>query len=578
VQLGVEGESFVVPANSRVRYGASATDRYEERMLSGAFVATNVFFGGDPAPGARKQVYLLNDGSTVLITPAATPAPQPLPSPLPITGLNWSQVGIEDAVVTVPANSVIRYGAGPTTRYVEFIVSGTFVATNAYFGGDPAPYTDKFVYLLTGAATPPAPAPAPAPTTGTSLWVESTGYGAATFDTAPVIRGNLAAPLGAGQFVKVSRDGVAVGLATIVGSSWVIGDRAVTTGTHLYTAQVVNAQGTGGPVSAPYKIIVVPQQPFEQVPRYRVVDLGQLTGADISYVRDIKNNGSLSGSALFGGTSAGFVAQGDQVTRVSVPYGQMDTSIGLLQSYRNTWYTTVVLPGGGTRCVSWGGPGPGGNVADLVSCTGINEGWDLVGNRLDGSGNSRAVMLRNGGFVELGTLGGASSRVIAINNRSQAIGMSQTGSGESRPFIWSTSTAFPNGAISGLGALPLNATVTSLNDRGQIVGYFTASFYSRAFIWEAGQYRTLQTLTGLGETASDINIHGQVVGSSTGAGFTWFNDQSHLLTNLIDPDDPLRLVTQVRTVTAINDFGQIVGTATINGVNRQIRLDPVTPK
>ncbi len=116
MQLGVEGESFVVPSNSRVRYGASATDRYEERVLSGAFVATNPFFGGDPAPGARKQVYLLNDGSTVVLTPVAPPAPQRLPTPLAVTGLNWSQVGTEDAVVTVPANSVVRHRRLPHRR------------------------------------------------------------------------------------------------------------------------------------------------------------------------------------------------------------------------------------------------------------------------------------------------------------------------------------------------------------------------------------------------------------------------------------------------------------------------------
>ncbi len=270
--------------------------------------------------------------------------------------------------------------------------------------------------------------------------MESTNYGAATFDTTPVIRGNLGVPLAAGQFVKVSRDGVALGLATVVGSTWVIGDRAVPTGTHFYTAQVVNAQDAGGPVSTPHKIIVVPQQPFDQTPRYRIVDLGRLTGADISYVTDIKNNGNFSGSAVFGGATAAFTVQGEQVTAVNVPGRQMVASVGLLASYRNTWYMTVSLPAGGTRCVSWGGPGPNFSASDLVECLGINEGWDLIGNRLDGARNMRAVMIRPGGRVELGTLGGAYSRVIAINNSSQAIGMSQTGSGEMRPFIWSISS------------------------------------------------------------------------------------------------------------------------------------------
>jgi hypothetical protein len=57
-QLGDEDLTFTVPPRSIVRYGTSTSSQYADRMVSGTFTATNAFFGGDPAPGSPKKVWL----------------------------------------------------------------------------------------------------------------------------------------------------------------------------------------------------------------------------------------------------------------------------------------------------------------------------------------------------------------------------------------------------------------------------------------------------------------------------------------------------------------------------------------
>jgi hypothetical protein len=57
-QLGDEDLTYTVPPRSIVRYGTSTTGVYVDRMVSGTFAATNGFFGGDPAPGSAKKVWL----------------------------------------------------------------------------------------------------------------------------------------------------------------------------------------------------------------------------------------------------------------------------------------------------------------------------------------------------------------------------------------------------------------------------------------------------------------------------------------------------------------------------------------
>ena len=57
----------------------------------------------------------------------------------------WRHIGGESDTLSVPAGSTVRYGANGS--YVLKAVSGTFQATNAFFGVDPAAGTRKSVEL-----------------------------------------------------------------------------------------------------------------------------------------------------------------------------------------------------------------------------------------------------------------------------------------------------------------------------------------------------------------------------------------------------------------------------------------------
>jgi probable HAF family extracellular repeat protein len=128
----------------------------------------------------------------------------------------------------------------------------------------------------------------------------------------------------------------------------------------------------------------------------------------------------------------------------------------------------------------------------------INERGQVVG--------GGAWIWQKGEKAQLGTLGGPSSSVRAINNAGQVIGGSLTRKpAKGHSFLWQ------NGKMIDLA--PLGAI--AINDRGQVVGAAsTASGNSHAFLWENGKLRDLGSLGGPTSGAVAINNHGQIVGSA----------------------------------------------------------------
>ena len=55
--LGFENQFIVVKSPMALQYGVN--NRWIKKQVSGTFQATNMFFGGDPAPGIRKRVETL---------------------------------------------------------------------------------------------------------------------------------------------------------------------------------------------------------------------------------------------------------------------------------------------------------------------------------------------------------------------------------------------------------------------------------------------------------------------------------------------------------------------------------------
>jgi len=100
-------------------------------------------------------------------------------------------------------------------------------------------------------------------------------------------------------------------------------------------------------------------------------------------------------------------------------------------------------------------------------------------------------------------------------------------------------------------------TPTAINNLGQIVGYQAIEGGESAVVFQNGSLTTLPNATGYSfGRAYDINDFGQIVGDSyTGSGSVGFLYSNGSLTN----------VGNSRTARAINNAGQIVGTASNHG-------------
>lgn len=109
--------------------------------------------------------------------------------------------------------------------------------------------------------------------------------------------------------------------------------------------------------------------------------------------------------------------------------------------------------------------------------------------------------------LDLGTLGGESSFAVAMNDRGEVVGSSQTAAGTFHGFRWR------RGIMTDLGPV----TPLDINNRGQIVGYRDTDRGSRAFLWSRGRVRDLGTLGGATSFAIAVNDRGQVVGTSDDA-------------------------------------------------------------
>lgn len=140
------------------------------------FLAYVTSFAFDPDPGVVKEfdvqqtaspqtiVYMQAGTSMTIVVPALLPA-------VAVPLIEWLDVGVDGQTITVPANTILRYGTpSGWSKSMTVAEPATFVASAAYFGAVVAPGSVNRVQVLAVIAQAPAPPP-PVDATGTYSWV-----------------------------------------------------------------------------------------------------------------------------------------------------------------------------------------------------------------------------------------------------------------------------------------------------------------------------------------------------------------------------------------------------------------------
>lgn len=300
---------------------------------------------------------------------------------------------------------------------------------------------------------------------------------------------------------------------------------------------------------------------------WHITDLGTL-GGNYSRALDINNSGQIVG---------------ESATSNSSYYHPTLWHQGSIQDL-NAWQPGQGAEGGGALSINNAGQIAGytqlGNqdhtTATLWSqgayrylqgndvATGINAHVQTVANSYSyGSGSpDRATQYNDGSSQDLGALGGwyQSSHAAGLNDKGQAVGQSQTVSGDYHATTWM------NGNSQDLGTLGGHfSNASSINNNGEIVGYsLVAGGSYHAALWVNGVAGDIGTLQGREYSlATDINNAGQVVGYSFKSGATSFSaflySKSGGLADLNSLAGIANSGWVVERAYGINDKGQIVG-------------------
>jgi probable HAF family extracellular repeat protein len=173
---------------------------------------------------------------------------------------------------------------------------------------------------------------------------------------------------------------------------------------------------------------------------------------------------------------------------------------------------------------------------------------------------------RTESITVLGSLGGINSsgvsgQALAINNVGQVVGYSYVPSGEWHPFLYN------KGVMQDLGCLPNEtapcyAYALGINDIGQVVG---GTGSDHAFLYSNGVMAQIEPPNSSGGRAYSINNHGQVVGyyykANSGRAFLYQNGTFTTIGSSASP---------YSVAFSINERGQVVGSTWLVDKDRNV--------
>jgi hypothetical protein len=205
-----------------------------------------------------------------------------------------------------------------------------------------------------------------------------------------------------------------------------------------------------------------------------------------------------------------------------------------------TTFTTINYPG-----------------SQSTAASGINDSGVIVGEYMDGGGNTHGFVDNNGVYTEINVPGSTFTQATGINAAGEIVG---DYNGGAFSYTGGVFTLFndPNGTS---GAFGINST-------GKIVGFFTnSSSVTEGFLDNGGTFTTIFDVnsSGTNGTAADgINDAGTIVGTydviNTGNGFV-YNGSTYTTTNVPG-------ATGGTYLHGINNSGQMAGYYSTGGANQ----------
>jgi probable HAF family extracellular repeat protein len=321
------------------------------------------------------------------------------------------------------------------------------------------------------------------------------------------------------------------------------------------------------------------------MPRYRVIDLGDL-GGGITYARGLNDAGVVVGeSTRHPGDRRGVAFIWEQ--------GRMR---GLRMEQRSVSSRAVAINAAGVvagfdvdnadpsylqSAWTWSGGSreyfAKVHPRDSTFATALNDGGQVTGFLYP----SQAVLWQDGVMVDLSKQTRRRLREArSINNAGDIVGVCQSADNHLVAYV------LRQGQVSELDVLGSNTHEgQAINEVGQVCGSYLAAGRCRAFLWQDGVAHDLGALGGDDATsrAAAINDAGVVVGTSgrsrdgTGAPYVprafvaSGGTMADLNDLLVDGAEGWAL----RSATAINNLGQVIGEGRLHGTSRAYLATPV---